>query len=51
MYVAKKIREGKHTQQRVRKIEIAKEGKEMHIWNRMEMISYHTSRDVWGMAV
>ena len=41
----------KHTLQRVRKTKSAKEGKEMHIWNRMEMISYHTLRDVQGMAV
>ena len=40
MYVAKKIMEEKYTQQWVRKMEIAKEGKEMHIWNKSEMISY-----------
>ena len=52
MYMAKKIREEKHTQQLVRKMEIAKEGKEMQILqNRKEMISYHTSRDVRGMVV
>ena len=40
MYVAKKITEEKHTQQWVRKTEIAKEGREMHIRNKMKMISY-----------
>ena len=38
-------------QQRVRKQEIAKKGKEMHIHDRTEMISYHTSGDLQGMAV
>ena len=52
MYVAKKIREEKHTLQQVRKTKSAKEGKEMHKWNQMEMISYHTSRDdEQGMVV
>ena len=50
MFVAKKM-EQKHTQQRVRKLEIAKKGKEMQIRDRMEMISYHTSGKQWGMAV
>ena len=40
MYMAKKITEEKHTQQQVRKTKIAKEGKEMHIQNKMEMIFY-----------
>ena len=40
MCMAKKIMEEKHTQQQVIKTEIAKEGKEMHIQNKTEMISY-----------
>ena len=51
MFVAKKIVEEKHMQQRVRKVAIAKKGKEMHICDRTEMISYHTSGVQRGMAV
>ena len=51
MVVAKKILEEKHTQQQVRKVAIAKEWKEMHIRDKMEMISYHTSGVHRGMAV
>ena len=47
----KKILEEKRTQQRVRKVAIAKKGKEMHIRDKTEMISYHTSGVQRGMAV
>ena len=39
-HIAKKIVEEKHIQQWVRKTEVVKEGKEMHIQIKMEMISY-----------